>query len=158
MKSLFIPILLLLISCSNTRSETNWTQWRGSGGDGLSDAANVPKRFSADNVIWKTEVPGAGQSSPIFWENMVYVTSAINKGASRIIIAINRTSGKIAWQTTVWTGEPEETHSMNNRASSTCATDGRYVVAFFGKGGLHSLDAKTGEILWSRDLGAFEGP
>ena len=89
---------------------------------------------------------------------MVYVTSAIDKGASRIVVAINRTSGEIVWQTAVWTGEPEETHAMNNRASSTCATDGKQVVAFFGKGGLHSLDTKTGEVLWSRDLGVFEGP
>ena len=158
MKSSFISILLILIFCCETRSETNWTQWRGSGGNGLSNAANVPKQFSSDNIIWKTELPGAGQSSPVFWGNMVYVTSAIDKGASRIVVAINRTSGEIVWQTAVWTGEPEETHAMNNRASSTCATDGRHVVAFFGKGGLHSLDTKTGEVLWSRDLGVFEGP
>ena len=119
MKSLFISILVILIFCCEAHSETNWTQWRGSGGNGLSNAANVPKHFSTDNIIWKTELPGAGQSSPVFWENMVYVTSAIDKGASRIVIAINRTSGEIVWQTAVWTGEPEETHAMNNRASST---------------------------------------
>jgi outer membrane protein assembly factor BamB len=46
---------------------------------------------------------------------------------------------------------------MNGWASSTCATNGKVVVAFFGRGGLHgySLDGKP---LWSRDLGQFEGP
>lgn len=158
MKSLFITVFLLLAVCSISKAETNWSQWRGARGDGLSNATDVPQTFSVDHLVWKTEIPGAGQSSPVFWENMVYLTAATENGAKRIVIAINRTSGKIVWQTPVWTGAPEETHSMNNRASSTCATDGNSVVAFFGKGGLHSLDAKTGRILWSRDLGPFEGP
>ena len=158
MKSLIISTFLLLTAYSICQAETNWSQWRGSGGDGLSNASDVPQIFSAENLIWKTEIPGVGQSSPVFWEQMVYITSATDNGANRIVVAINRTSGKIAWQTSVWTGKPEETHSMNNRASSTCATDGNSVVAFFGKGGLHSLNAKTGRILWSKDLGTFEGP
>ena len=57
-------------------AESNWTQWRGSAGNGLSNATGVPQTFSKDNVVWKTELPGAGQSSPIFWEDTVYLTSA----------------------------------------------------------------------------------
>ena len=139
-------------------AESNWTQWRGSAGNGLSNANGVPQTFSKDNVVWKTELPGAGQSSPIFWEDTVYLTSATENGKQRVVIAVERTTGDIQWQTIVWEGEAEDTHAMNNRASSTCATDGESVIAFFGKGGLHSLDAKTGKIVWSRDLGNFEGP
>lgn len=158
MKKLLTSTLLLLIPVTLCQAESNWSQWRGSAGTGLSDATGVPQTFSADNILWKTEIPGVGQSSPVFWEEMVYVTSATDSGSQRLVIALNRKSGKIIWQTPVWSGEPELTHSMNNRASSTCATDGNSVVAFFGKGGLHSLDAKTGKILWSRDLGKFDGP
>ena len=65
--------------------------------------------------------------------------------------------GSLLWEHSPWTGEPEKIHQMNSWASATCVTDGEIVVAFFGKGGLHaySLD---GKLLWSRDLGPFEGP
>ena len=155
--SAFTLLSICLVTLT-VAAESNWTQWRGSAGNGLSNATGVPQTFSKDNVIWKTELPGAGQSSPIFWEDTVYLTSATENGKQRVVIAVERTTGDIQWQTIVWEGEAEDTHSMNNRASSTCATDGESVIAFFGKGGLHSLDAKTGKIVWSRDLGKFEGP
>ena len=155
--SAFTLLSICLVTLT-VAAESNWTQWRGSAGNGLSNATGVPQTFSKDNVIWKTELPGAGQSSPIFWEDTVYLTSATENGKQRVVIAVERTTGDIQWQTIVWEGEAEDTHSMNNRASSTCATDGDSVIAFFGKGGLHNLDAKTGKIVWSRDLGKFEGP
>ncbi len=153
----FFTLSLTLLTLS-VSAESNWTQWRGTHGNGLSTASNVPESFSSDNVVWKTEVPGVGQSSPIFWEDSIFLSSATDGGNKRVVVAIDRKTGEIQWQTVVWEGEAEDTHSMNNRASSTCATDGKRVVAFFGKGGLHSLDTKTGKVLWSRDLGKFEGP
>ena len=153
----FFTLSLTLLTLS-VSAESNWTQWRGTHGNGLSTASHVPESFSSDNVVWKTEVPGVGQSSPIFWEDSIFLSSATDGGNKRVVVAIDRKTGEIQWQTVVWEGEAEDTHSMNNRASSTCATDGKRVIAFFGKGGLHSLDAKTGKVLWSRDLGKFEGP
>tara|TARA_B100000700_G_scaffold87709_1_gene98732 strand:- start:5192 stop:6421 length:1230 start_codon:yes stop_codon:yes gene_type:complete len=153
----FFTLSLTLLTLS-VSAESNWTQWRGTHGNGLSTASHVPESFSSDNVVWKTEVPGVGQSSPIFWEDSIFLSSATDRGNKRVVVAIDRKTGEIQWQTVVWEGEAEDTHSMNNRASSTCATDGKRVVAFFGKGGLHSLDTKTGKVLWSRDLGKFEGP
>ncbi len=153
----FFTLSLTLLTLS-VSAESNWTQWRGTHGNGLSTASNVPESFSSDNVVWKTEVPGVGQSSPIFWEDSIFLSSATDGGNKRVVVAIDRKTGEIQWQTVVWEGEAEDTHSMNNRASSTCATDGKRVIAFFGKGGLHSLDTKTGKVLWSRDLGKFEGP
>ncbi len=153
----FFTLSLTLLTLS-VSAESNWTQWRGTHGNGLSTASHVPESFSSDNVVWKTEVPGVGQSSPIFWEDSIFLSSATDGGNKRVVVAIDRKTGEIQWQTVVWEGEAEDTHSMNNRASSTCATDGKRVVAFFGKGGLHSLDTKTGKVLWSRDLGKFEGP
>ena len=153
----FFTLSLTLLTLS-VSAESNWTQWRGTHGNGLSTASHVPESFSSDNVVWKTEVPGVGQSSPIFWEDSIFLSSATDGGNKRVVVAIDRKTGEIQWQTVVWEGEAEDTHSMNNRASSTCATDGKRVIAFFGKGGLHSLDTKTGKVLWSRDLGKFEGP
>ncbi|MEC7566603.1 MAG: PQQ-binding-like beta-propeller repeat protein [Planctomycetota bacterium] len=151
-------IVILSWLTLNLSAETNWTQWRGMQCNGLSDARNVPQQFSTDSIIWKTQIPGRGQSSPVYWEDTVFITSALQNGTQRAVFAVDRSNGKIRWQKVVWQGEAEETHAMNNRASSTCVTDGKQVVAFFGKAGLHSLDVETGKIQWSRDLGNFDGP
>ena len=50
-------------------AENNWPQWRGPAGNGHSTASDVPVRWSADSVAWKTKLPGLGQSTPIYWEN-----------------------------------------------------------------------------------------
>jgi outer membrane protein assembly factor BamB len=73
------------------------------------------------------------------------------------VVCLHRTIGQTLLEHLAWTGEPEPSHKMNGHASATCATNGKVVVAFFGRGGLHgySLD---GEHLWSRDLGPFDGP
>ena len=108
-------------------------------------------------MLWKAALKGSGQSTPVIWGNQIFLTTALDKGRQRVVFAIDRRDGKLLWEHVAWTGEPEESHAMNGWASSTCATNGKVVVAFFGRGGLHgySLDGKP---LWSRDLGRFDGP
>ena len=62
MKTLWISTFLLLMTACGL-AETNWSQWRGATGNGLSTAADVPQNYSGKDVIWKTELPGVGQSS-----------------------------------------------------------------------------------------------
>ena len=154
-----LSVLLVVFSAvSVVSAETNWNQWRGMQNDGHSDAVDVPQAFTTSSIVWKTKIPGRGQSSPVYWGDRIYVTSSLESGSQRAVFAVHRRTGKILWQKVVWQGEAEAAHAMNNRASSTCVTDGKQVVAFFGKGGLHSLDAISGEIQWSRNLGTFDGP
>ena len=139
------------------RGEVNWPAWGGPKGTSHTDETGLPLSWSADNVLWKATLKGAGQSTPVIWANQVFLTTALDKGRQRVVFAIDRRDGKLLWEQIAWTGEPEPSHAMNGWASSTCATNGKVVVAFFGRGGLHgySLDGKP---LWSRDLGVFEGP
>jgi len=101
---------------------------------------------------------GRGQSSPIFWDERIFLTTASSDGRERQVVCLNRNDGRTLWEKTAWTGEPESLHKMNTWASPTCATDGERVYAFFGRGGgifCYSLD---GELVWSKELGTFEGP
>ena len=138
-------------------AEGDWPQWRGPASDGHSSEKNVPVKWDADSIAWKTALPGLGQSSPVISGERIFLTAALESGRQRVVFCIDRKSGKILWQETVWTGTPEVTHKMNGWASATCATDGKHVVAFFGKGGLHCFDV-SGKKLWSKDLGKFDGP
>lgn len=145
------------LSQTATSAEGDWPQWRGPLSDGRSMETTIPVKWDAQSIVWKCELPGSGQSSPVIAGDRIFLTAEQQKGRERIVLCVDRKSGKIAWQETVWTGEPEKSHNMNGWASATCATDGEHVVAFFGRGGLHGFSV-DGKKLWSRDLGMFEGP
>lgn len=58
--------------------EDNWPQWRGPGGLGISDATNYADEWSGEkNVAWKTAVPGRGHSSPVIWDDRIFLTTSI---------------------------------------------------------------------------------
>ncbi len=158
----FMKKTLLLCAASaavivpNAGAEENWSQFRGPTGRGHAEAADVPLKWSADSVLWKVELKGAGHSSPVNWGDRLFLTSASADGKERYVFAIDRNDGKILWEETVKCDKPEVIHKMNSHATPTCATDGEHVVAFFGPGGLHCFDL-DGKKLWSRDVGDFPG-
>lgn len=148
---------VLLFLSAELPAQSNWPRWRGPNGDGQTSLSDVPVRWDAESIVWKAPLPGIGQSSPIVWENRIFLTAALDEGRKRIVFCIDAQNGNLIWEQTAWTGEPEKIHPMNSWASATCATDGEVVVAFFGKGGLHAFTLE-GTPLWSRDLGPCEGP
>lgn len=114
-------------------------------------------KWNQDSVVWKKTLKGEGQSSPVNWGDRLFLTSASEDGRERYLFCLDRKNGKILWEKTVTCAAPEHPHKMNSFATPTCATDGRYVVAFFGPGGIHCFDLE-GDKKWSRQLGAFPGP
>src|SRR5262245_10999327 len=152
-----VLVSLATFAAPSVAGDTNWPRWRGPQQDGHSADTNLPVKWSADNVVWKTPLPGIGQSSPIIWGDRIFLTAALDKGKERLVFCVERTSGKILWQQSAWKGNPELSHQLNGWASASCVTDGEVVVAFFGRGGLHAYSV-DGKHLWSRDLGPFESP
>ncbi len=153
----FTVSILLLFGISAYPAEPTWPRWRGPDGNGQSAETNLPVKWTADSIVWKTPLPGSGQSSPVIWGDRIFLTSALDSGKTRVVLCVDRRKGKILWQKEAWKGTPEATHAQNGWASATCATDGERVVAFFGKGGIHCYSVE-GKPLWSRDLGSFPGP
>jgi outer membrane protein assembly factor BamB len=153
-----LATLLLFSLCATTLVlADDWPSWRGPQGNGHSKEGNLPTKWDAKSVVWKTALPGIGQSSPCIVGNRIFLTAALEKGKKRVVLCVDRNKGNIVWQEIAWTGVPEPSHQMNGWASATCVSDGERVIAFFGKGGLHCYSA-DGKKLWSRDLGAFSGP
>jgi outer membrane protein assembly factor BamB len=144
---------------SASSAEGNWPRFRGPDGSGLCSDAGLPTKWGARDVLWRAELGGAGHSSPCIWGDRIFVTAARRVGAKveRSVICLGRADGRVLWRQVASTGGPEKVHGLNGFASSTCATDGRRVVAFFGRGGIHCYDM-SGKRLWSRDLGTFPGP
>lgn len=70
--------LLAAVSAGAAPADQNWGQWRGPRADGTAPNANPPTEWSeTKNVKWKVAIPGAGNSTPIVWDNLVFIQTAI---------------------------------------------------------------------------------
>ena len=146
---------LTLLLTSGAHAE-NWPRWRGPRGNAVSTDAPLPVRWSqTQNVLWKVEIPGEGSSSPIVWDDHVFVTSSLEGGFRRVVHCLAVDTGRTLWRREVEDEDPEVTSSMTGHAASTPVTDGRHVVAFFGNAGVVCYDTQ-GRLLWHRDFGQFE--
>jgi outer membrane protein assembly factor BamB len=184
-----LAIGLLVVTSSGFPKEgpdknTNWPQFRGPGGQGISAEKNFPIEWSeTKNVAWKTAIPGVGRSSPVVWENRVFLTTDIpgdvipgakavehsdggrpfrhpdSVGADRKhtfkVIALDRDTGKIVWEQTAYEGKVyDDIHKRGAYASPTPVTDGRYVIAWFGSEGLYCYDF-SGKLVWKQNFGGI---
>ncbi len=150
-------LLAGLFAANTSLAADNWPAWRGLNQDGTHAGDDLPLRWSETNIVWRTALPGIGQSTPCLWGDRIFLTAALGNGAERVVFCVDKNSGEILWQHTVWKGAPEESHALNGWASASCTTDGELVFAFFGRGGLHCYTV-DGEPVWSRNLGPFAGP
>jgi outer membrane protein assembly factor BamB len=167
MKRAIFSLSLLLLSHSTLSAET-WPQFRGSDGVAAIDGSKIPLQWGAnENVKWKTDLPGPGSSSPIYWENKLFVTCYTGYGIDqknigepedlgRSILCLDRASGKILWEKKIPLANPDDDYrgylTEHGYASPTPVTDGKHVFAFFGKSGVHAFTLE-GEKVWSKDVG-----
>jgi len=157
-----------------------WPGFRGPHASGVADGQRLPETWSGvtgGNVRWKVRLPGLAHSSPIVWNNRVFVTTAISsrpdatfkpglygEGTASedrtpqrwVVMALNHKSGSIVWQSTAYEGVPKEKrHIKATYANATPFTDGRYVIALFGSHGLYAFDM-NGKLAWKKDLGVLD--
>ena len=112
----------------------NWPGWRGPRGDGTSLEKGVPVKWSAtENVAWKMKVPGRGHSSPVIWGDRVLLASCLPEKEQRILLCLDRRTGRELWRRVVVKSGLETLHRLNSRASGTPATDGKLIFATFMK-------------------------
>lgn len=126
-----------------------WPGWRGALLQGVSPCKNLPTRWNRrEGILWRVDVPGQGNSSPVVWDDHVYLTSQFtDEGASRLVVfCFDRNDGQQLWQANLGSVFGP-THQKNGYASSTVATDGQHVAVFVGSRRLHCLDA-SGNELW----------
>lgn len=182
MKKCFAVLLLFLAvpAIAQKQSKDNWPSFRGQNAAGVADNQNLPEAWDGEKgtaIKWKVRIPGLAHSSPIVWEDKLFVTSAISSndkatfkpglyGAGDAsddksvhqwkVFCLDKKTGKIIWDKVAYEGVPKEKrHVKSTYASSSPATDGRYVVAFFGSQGLYAFDMK-GKLVWKKDLGRLD--
>ena len=133
-----------------------WPRWRGPSGQGVVTGSGYPDRWSAtENVVWRTGIEGRGNSSPIVWDTRIFLTTGRNGGRELYVLAYDRTSGSLLWETNVAPGNPERVHQKNGPASATPATDGERVYVSLGGRGLAAVDF-DGNPIWHTEVGRID--
>jgi outer membrane protein assembly factor BamB len=127
----FACLLSFLVLATAVHAE-DWPGWRGPRGDGTSAETGVPHHWGrSENIAWKVPVPGIGHSSPIVWGDRLFLTTCVLEKQQRLLLCLDRRSGKLLWQRVVLTSPLEPKHPLNSYASSTPATDGKHVWTTF---------------------------
>lgn len=173
--------ILFLISFLNVQAQTEynqqWPSFRGPWACGYMENTIAPTTWNAaknEHIKWKTNIPGLGHSSPIVWNNYIFVTTAVNTTKSESlkvglygdideandntihefkVYCLDKNSGKIIWERIAHKGVPKsKRHTKASQANCTPATDGKYVVVHFGSEGLYCYDF-NGNLVWQKDMG-----
>jgi outer membrane protein assembly factor BamB len=151
--SLSLVLISLTVSTALRAHAGNWPNWRGPDGNGVASEKNLPLKWSdKENVRWRVELPGPGNSSPIVWGERVFVSQFVEKENRRTLICFDRTTGKLLWQEGITYTENEPTQENNPYCAGTPATDGERVYGSFGSAGVYAYDL-AGKEVWHRDLG-----
>ena len=139
------PFAVLALSPLSTVARAdNWPQWRGERNDGVSHETGLPTTWSeTENVAWRVALPGPAGSTPVVWDDRIFLTSA--KGQELVLLCFD-TDGQPLWERTVAMGDQPVRGDEGNYASPSPSTDGKYVWTFMGTGDLACYDFNGNEI------------
>ena len=182
--SLLLGLILTVVAVNaQTDYMKQWPQFRGPFASGVVESEQIPDKWDVpggENVLWKQKIPGLGHSSPVVWGDKLFVTTAISgRGNNSLKVGLygdidevgdrseheyrlycfHKRSGELLWDRLVYKGVPvTERHTKSSHANATPATDGTYVVVFFGSEGLYCYDF-DGALVWKKNFGRMNaGP
>jgi len=159
-----LALVFLVSSLLGARAAENWPQFRGPNGEGTSAATGLPTKWSeTEHVKWKTPLHDQGWSSPVVWDDQIWMTAATEDGKKDFALCVDKNTGKIVHDIHLWDNEKPSPlgNALNGYASCTPAIESGRVYVHFGSYGTACLDTKSGKELWQRrDLPCehFRGP
>jgi outer membrane protein assembly factor BamB len=170
---------LLAVLWASCAAAGDWPQFRGPEAGGVAAGAPTPIHWNiekSENIRWHTAIPGLAHSSPIVWQDVVYVATAVGPGEQDVkvglygditpaddqeshqwrLLALDKETGKIQWNVLGYEGIPRgKRHPKSTHCNSTPATDGQRIAAIFGSEGLFCFD-RQGKLIWKKDLGPMK--
>jgi outer membrane protein assembly factor BamB len=151
-----VSIGLFPLALTSPLQAANWPAWRGPDGSGVTPEKSLPTRWSAtENVRWRIPLPDRGNSTPAVWGHQVFVTQAVEKDNTRLLICFSRHDGKLLWQQSVKWEAKEESHKENPPCSASPVIDGERVIVSHASAGVFCYDL-SGKEQWRRELGRLE--
>ncbi len=148
-RTALLGLLMASLFCPAARGE-NWGQWRGPRLNSISGEKNLPTEFGpGKNVAWRTALPGPAGSTPVVWDDSIFLTSVNAEG--ELLLMCLGTDGKARWSKTIAQGNKDVRGDEGNSASPSPCTDGKHVWAMFANGILVCHDFAGNEV-WRLDL------
>jgi len=148
----FILLLTTVASCLVIEANEQWSQFRGHYGNGIIKSTSAPINWSENtNIDWKTPIHDRGWSSPVIWNDQIWMTTATKDGNKMYAICVNKLSGKIEHDIHIFdVKSPQAITNENTYASPTPAVEEGRVYVHFGTYGTACISTKDGQILWKR--------
>jgi outer membrane protein assembly factor BamB len=152
-----LAALLIVFLVGATVLADNWPTWRGPAGQGLSEEKNVVFRWSEkENVKWKIPLEHPGNSTPIVWEDKIFLTQANTGGSVRGLLCYSRAEGKLLWKKEISYTEKERSWRPTWYANASPVTDGKRIVVSYGSAGMFCYDLDGNELWKRQDLGKWD--
>jgi outer membrane protein assembly factor BamB len=158
MRHILLAVILPVLVATTTVFAESWPQWRGPSLNGVSTDTGLPVRWSAtENVAWKMPMPAFSGSTPIIWNDLIFLNVATQRSTGQIELwTIDRNKQSVVWKRPLSGGN--RMGNKQNMSSPSPVTDGRHVWVMTGTGILKAFDF-AGKELWTRDIqkdyGAF---
>jgi outer membrane protein assembly factor BamB len=147
----FLCVGLLFGSRQAGSQDKNWTHFRGSNLNGIAQNENIPLNWNDSNIKWKTLIHDNGYSSPVIYNDQIWLTTAKPDGKELYAVCIDFKTGKIIYDIKVFSpDEVEGKHSLNTYASPTPCVENGFVYVHYGSQGTACINTANGSIAWKR--------
>ena len=137
----------------------DWPQWRGPNRDGVWSEDGIMATLPAAGLTPEWQVPvGFGYSSPIIADGMLYLSDLVAEKpiAHERLLCFNARTGKPVWKMEHEATPPDwffTSDQMRGPGPTPIIHDGKvYAIGMFYV--LTCRDARTGALVWKRDLAA----
>ena len=143
-------------SFSSLLAVQNWDRFHGPNGTGVAKDSELPTKWSGDDYLWASPLPGTGSSSPVIWEDKVFITSCDAESGELTVQCLNLETGKPNWSSS-FPSAPYKVHGRNSFASATPAVDADHVYVMYANPQHTMLIAinHAGQKVWERDFGSW---
>lgn len=170
---LTIVVISFLCCLLPTARAENWPSFRGPTGMGISQEKDLPLTWNGSdgsNVLWKSPLPGTtleakpdhNQSSPIIWQDRVYVTTAFwpkdrksDEQPEHRLTCYRLNDGEQLWDTPIPAGPWKLSDLRGGYCAPTPVTDGERVYVIFGSSMLAAVDF-SGKLVWNQELADYQ--
>jgi len=151
-----LAAVLLAAGAAAEPAAEPWPRWRGVAGAGQGGEARFPVTWTDADWVWRAELPGTGNASPVVWESRIYTASADASAGLRTVTCHALADGSLLWRRD-FPGPFDRHHTQNSSASGSVAADERGVYWMWGTQAGSSIEAldHEGRPRWHVDLGPF---
>ncbi len=154
-----VSLVIVAALCNagaNSLFAQEWTRYRGPNGTGLADAPNIPSSWTEADYNWKAPLPGVGHSSPVHWGDRIFLTSAVDETAERILLCLSAIDGRILWERH-FPSTVHQKHLRNSFATPSATCDAEHAYFVWSTPDEYTLLATDhdGNEKWKLDLGPY---